>query len=151
MHLYVEGAIVSLIETALAYPGNIDLGQLSFPVKIDLAIALDRISPESKPALLALNRVRNALAHHPEATVTLEQVQGLIDALDPVQRIIATGVARRRLRAESDISTVLLSLFTALLEQLVGWQEFAANPTEQRARYQKTIKESAERIKDYEG
>jgi hypothetical protein len=145
VHLYIEAALVALIETALAYPGDIDLGQASFPFKVDLAIALDRISPRSKPGLIALNRFRNQLAHHPEATFTPDQIETLIEALDPLQRLVATELVGRMLRT-TDTAPILVTLFTVLMEQLRGWKAFAVIPTEQRTRYETTVQESSERL-----
>ncbi len=64
-HLYIEAALVQLIERALPYPD--DLGEetwrrLSFPGKLELGVALDVIDPRETSAYLKVNQLRNKIA-----------------------------------------------------------------------------------------
>jgi hypothetical protein len=97
---------------------------------------------------MALNRIRNQLAHHPEAALTPDQIHALIRSLDPLQRLVATELVGRRLRV-TDIAPILVTLFTVLMEQLRGWQAFAASPTEQRERYETTTQQSSQRLRRF--
>jgi hypothetical protein len=70
-HVAIEAALSEVIAQALPAAHEIELERISFPLKIDLAIALKAIRPESRPLLVVLNRVRNRFAH--EASATLEE------------------------------------------------------------------------------
>jgi hypothetical protein len=91
-HLYVEFELIRLIEAFFVEPSAIDLTRVSFPVKVDLAMAMGILPEEERPALMFLNRLRNKLAHNLEATVTEEEERALLNALTPEMR---SGVKNR--------------------------------------------------------
>ena len=70
-HVAIESALSELIAHALPSAHEVELERVSFPLKIDLAIGLRAIHPESRQLFLTLNKVRNRFAH--KATAILEE------------------------------------------------------------------------------
>jgi len=62
-HLYVESALIRLIEAALVRREALDVTRLPFLTKVNLAVALGKIEPKDRDAYAALNRLRNRFAH----------------------------------------------------------------------------------------
>ncbi len=62
-HLWVEAKLISALEQALPFPGLVDFGRFTFPQKVALAAGHGFIRADDVPAYLALNRLRNKLAH----------------------------------------------------------------------------------------
>jgi hypothetical protein len=85
-HLYVESKLIQLIEEALPDPGAIDLARLQFPIKLDLAVALELLSDSDKRAYAALNAVRNTMAHNADAGLLAADESRIYRALRPKER-----------------------------------------------------------------
>ena len=66
-HQYLETTLCALLSAKLSEPHAIELRRLGFPLKVDLAIALGTLHPDSRPAWLKINSVRNAFAHDASA------------------------------------------------------------------------------------
>lgn len=73
-HLYIEAALIQLIESALENPSEIDLDRLRFPSKVDLGIALGCLSGEARSGILSLNTLRNRVAHRLDYEVSQSDV-----------------------------------------------------------------------------
>lgn len=89
-HLYVEYNLIRLIEESIPHPQAINLTRFSFPLKIDLAIALGLLSPEEQPAYIALNRFRNKLAHNLEMEITKDDESDFFNTLNSTQRHVVS-------------------------------------------------------------
>lgn len=61
-HGELEIAIRVAIAEALAEPHELELERLSFPLKVDLAVALGVMRSAIRPLLLRLNKIRNDFA-----------------------------------------------------------------------------------------
>jgi hypothetical protein len=85
-HLYIEAALIKLVEHALNVPGAFNVARLDFPRKVELAIALGVLEEFQKPALLQLNRLRNKFAHDVEATISPQDESELISNLSDRDR-----------------------------------------------------------------
>jgi len=83
-HLYVEAELTKLLYEALPKPGAIDLSR--FPLKVDLAVALQLLWPEEKPAYIFLNKLRNKLAHNLDAEIGRTEEMEFFHTLCPRQR-----------------------------------------------------------------
>lgn len=80
----MEGALTDLIRAALEFPDEWpDLQRLSFPSKVALARALGALYLGGEP-LLALNRVRNRLAHDVAYEIGSTTVAVLLNAFPKV-------------------------------------------------------------------
>jgi hypothetical protein len=79
-HLFVESQLIQLLENALPDPGAIDLTRLNFPTKLDLAVALKLLSEAQKRGYLALNRLRNHLAHNMDVELSESDERRLYQA-----------------------------------------------------------------------
>lgn len=63
----IEVALRAVISEALDEPHKLEIEKLSFPLKVDLAIALRAINPQIRQTFLKLNRIRNNFAHDSRA------------------------------------------------------------------------------------
>lgn len=78
-HLYVEAELLDLLGESIAMvrPKAIDLGDLSFRKKIELAIALGLLAPENKRPFLELNALRNKVAHNLDLVISPDHIEKL--------------------------------------------------------------------------
>src|ERR1700676_1817672 len=88
-HLFVESQLIQLLEEALPDPGAIDLSRLNFPTKVDLAVALKLFSELRKRGYLALNKLRNHLAHNIDVELRESDERRLLQALTEEQKKLA--------------------------------------------------------------
>src|SRR5882757_5423407 len=51
-HLYLEHVLITAIRDALIFPDEVNVRQLSFPAKANLAVALGQLPRQLKPAAL---------------------------------------------------------------------------------------------------
>jgi hypothetical protein len=84
-HIYIESALIKLMEQGVPRPEAIDFARLNFPTKINLAVALGLLSEEEKPGYLALNKLRNKLAHDVEIEVGSDDEDALLRALNEAE------------------------------------------------------------------
>jgi hypothetical protein len=82
-HLYVEHFLTLVLSRALPDPDTLDVFDLRFPLKVDLAAALRVISIEEQDALKAINRIRNRFAHEPRAWFSDNDAGALWQTLSP--------------------------------------------------------------------
>ena len=85
-HQCVESALNRAIAASLAHSHVIEIKRMRFLLKVDLAIALDVIELESRPALVRLNTIRNRFAHEPNSSLRRSEAMQLYNALSPRQR-----------------------------------------------------------------
>lgn len=78
--LYVENEMIANLHLALPKSDQMDIGELGFPLKVDLLAALGIIAPEEKPAYLALYNLRNRMAHNVFGEITEEDEAHLMEA-----------------------------------------------------------------------
>ena len=87
-HLHVESRLNELISLRLSEPNQLDLSELSFPRRLDLAAALGCISASDKPPYLILNSLRNKLAHNLNYQVTTKDLHNLVNSMPSLIRNI---------------------------------------------------------------
>ena len=80
-HLYFEHVLITAIQDALEYPDEVNVRQLSFPAKLNLATALGQLPKEMKTAGSILNDLRNKIAHRIDFEFTSEDRDRLWYAL----------------------------------------------------------------------
>lgn len=80
-HLYIEWALISLIETKLQFPDRVDLGRFTFLQKIELAAAYGFIRPENVPSYNKINALRNKIAHRVDHELAASDVAELANTL----------------------------------------------------------------------
>jgi hypothetical protein len=150
-HLYIEAALTTLIETALPYPGEIesDDRRFGFEQKLDLAISLDLLDPNEKGAYGVLNQIRNKLAHHPEAFVSVGEVEKLITSLDAIQKAMVSSALKRQPLPGRDLAPILATLFLALYTRLAPAEAERPKPTDRRTRYAEGLREAKKQLQRY--
>jgi hypothetical protein len=84
-HLFIESKIVEMIQGKLTNPSVLELDKISFPLKLQLGVALGLLELEDLPAYKKINRLRNETAHKLNFEVTDEKIQDLISNLNPYQ------------------------------------------------------------------
>jgi hypothetical protein len=85
-HLYVEAMLNKLICLRFPFPKAIDLADMHYPIKVDLAVALGMLSKDDAGSFRALNKLRNRLAHNIEYRVTSKDVRELLGTISPTMR-----------------------------------------------------------------
>ena len=68
-HQFVETAVNAMISEALPAPHEVEIGRLTFGLKVDLAASLRLIQAESRPLYMAVNRLRNSLRTNREQSL----------------------------------------------------------------------------------
>ena len=92
---YVEIAVKEFIEAHLARPEDLENVHLDHFDRCALAVALG-LDPEFHSPLKALGKLRNTLAHQPEATtLTKGEVNNLYKALPPEMREMVSQLAKK--------------------------------------------------------
>ena len=84
--LYIEGAVRAVIATALPRPDALSIDRLDFPTKVRLMLALSILDESDVAPLLAMNALRNRLAHQLGTNATDEDVQAIVRSLSPTQK-----------------------------------------------------------------
>ena len=85
-HQALDKLLNTVLNSALPAPHEVEVEQLSFLLKVDLAIALTMLPQGYRGTFTAINRVRNQFAHDPNAVLD-EQIAAEIRATySPTQR-----------------------------------------------------------------
>lgn len=82
-HLFVESALISLIETKFLFPDRVDLARFSFQQKLDLALAHGFMWPEDEPSYRKLNALRNKIAHKLDYELDEQDIADISNCLGP--------------------------------------------------------------------
>lgn len=86
-HLAVEAVLTEALTTKMHLPQELRDMRLSFARKVQLATALGLIPDFEKPSFMALNAMRNSLAHQYHYVVTKEDADKLVSALPEQWRL----------------------------------------------------------------
>ncbi|MFI5165608.1 MAG: hypothetical protein ACHQQS_03230 [Thermoanaerobaculales bacterium] len=87
----IEGAVEELISESIPTSHRLELERLSFAFKLDLAVALGTLRPDSKGLFLKLSRVRNYYAH---------QFNSAQDYCPPVELLSSMSAVQRKMAGE---------------------------------------------------
>ncbi|MEA2887707.1 MAG: hypothetical protein QOD11_2067 [Bradyrhizobium sp.] len=123
-HLYFEHILVEAITGALTNPFEIDLRRLSFPAKLDLALALGVLPLEFRRIGNVLNEMRNKVAHRLDFEFGDEHQRLLWNALPDVIR--ANLLKHKSLPADRFLEIHIHSVLVALLSAAEGFRRRAA-------------------------
>jgi hypothetical protein len=74
------------VAEALTEPHELELERLTFPLKLDLAIALGIIPSDIRPLFLKLNKIRNTFAHNSRASFDSPEAQELLGTMPAPHR-----------------------------------------------------------------
>jgi hypothetical protein len=85
-HQSIEAALNAAISETLLEPHAIEIEQIGFSVKADLAVALRIIRADSLPLFTILNRTRNRFAHRAAATFQASDATDIRNCLSDWQR-----------------------------------------------------------------
>lgn len=84
-HLHMEARLIEIVEASLRRPERLDQLRLTFPKLLELAICVGLDDGLRKP-LLALNALRNAVAHNLQQKLTQERVSGIYNAFAQLEK-----------------------------------------------------------------
>lgn len=127
-HLRIENALIRYIESHLKCPSALKFNELRFPTKVGLAVALGALDEDRARVFLALNSVRNKIAHRSDFVLDDNSKNDLIDALTPnmkrdfIERLRAGAHTERERDALAGPEFPRVTLLQ-LLEFLVWWME----------------------------
>jgi hypothetical protein len=115
-HLYIEGELTKLLNEAFPKPEAIDLTRVSFPLKVDLAVAIGVLRPDEKPPYMTLNKLRNRLAHNLDAEVVKSDEMDLYNALSPYHKSLLHfgGVEIEKFATPDLLGRIIYILFSAM-------------------------------------
>jgi hypothetical protein len=117
-HLYVEAALIQLIEAALVNKQKFDPARLPFRMRVKLAVALGKIDPADACSLIALNSLRNQFAYDPNTQLTEKDELNIYNTLSPTQRNIVDSLRQPKMpfivRLRYDIVGLILMLWDRL-------------------------------------
>lgn len=85
-HLWIESALIEVIRDALKVPDALKMDRLSFPQKIDLAVALGVFDSKQAPAYMKINQLRNKVAHQLASAIGEPEELELIQILSEEQQ-----------------------------------------------------------------
>ena len=109
-HQFLETLLVLAISEALPVPHVVEVKRLAFPLKVDLAVALGKIPRDCRDGYLKINRVRNRVAHDPDAELAER------DALEAYNAL--SKRMREALGRPSDLDTEPLSILKRCIQML---------------------------------
>ena len=101
-HQFVEAAVNAMISEALPAPHEVEIGRLTFALKVDLAISLRLLRPDSRPLFMAITKVRNRFAHDPGAVFDSKESNDLCNTFSAFQRRLI-GQRPNQLSAPEDV------------------------------------------------
>lgn len=125
-HLKVESELITLIEADLQRPEALDLNDLNFPVKVDLAIAMNLIPKHYRPIMRRLNLLRNRFAHNLDSEVTQQDIDVMWGHLDEHSREVLREVDIKQKATVGQLGGILLVIY-------FGMQRFAQFHADRRA------------------
>jgi len=110
-HQCIEGLLTTAISDALSVPHAVEVADLSFPLKVDLAVGLGMLDGESRGGFLRLNKIRNAFAHSRGYAFTPKDASDLLNALSPKLRHMLKNWSRASPEPESVLRNCIAVLF----------------------------------------
>lgn len=118
-HLWLENAVVGLIEAEVQNAEVLSLGRMSFVNKLNLAEALGVLSSEDARSIRTINRIRNRLAHELDGEPTVQELVAIEESMTESQLSLASKLSRVRDEGESiRDSDVLVRLSMSILALL---------------------------------
>lgn len=85
-HLWLENALIDLIETEVENPRPLNMDRMSFANLVNLAESLGLLAKRDAGALKKVNKIRNNLAHKLHGEPTPEDISSLEKCLSKHQR-----------------------------------------------------------------
>ena len=76
-HLYIEQILERLIKKKIPKPNHLFKNQISFSLKLDLALSLNAIPEKYVGPIKSLNGIRNKYAHNANYQVTFDDLNAL--------------------------------------------------------------------------
>lgn len=133
-HLWLEACVNRALEVSFHDSTRLALERESFARKVNLAVALHAIPRDADRFLLAVNRLRNAIAHQLDREVTSEDVAQLKASIEGHLRVMYDEVPKS---SSPDLS--LLDEFKNMLLFMVMAIEHATMMREYEKTYQTEI------------
>jgi hypothetical protein len=130
-HLWIEQELVAAISAALRDPEQLEPGgqHLSFPVRVRLAAALGMIRPPEVGGYLALNRLRNRVAHRLGSDIQPSDARDLLNAIGRNARNVYDAVMAEEGREPDWLHSLrftLAVLYMGLHQERVALLEYLA-------------------------
>ena len=127
-HQTVEELLDLVLSESLHDPHALEIQQLGFALKVDLAVALGVVA--DRPVFLGLNKFRNRFAHRRTATLTVEDAADFFKAWSGHFRNLA---ARTEVKPDEDplevVREAVLVLAVLLSRQLATLRDNKAHAT----------------------
>lgn len=92
-HLYIEARLIQIIEYALPKPEYLDLNNMPFLRKLELAASTNWVNKETYEAIKQLNELRNRMSHRWHFQITEEDGNKLMMAVQQIKDLKGQPVA----------------------------------------------------------
>jgi hypothetical protein len=86
-HLWIEFLLNTALEDAMSQPSEMSLDRMSFPTRVDLAVALGILSRSEGNAYVQANWLRNRFAHDPDFLLDEQSVERVWNSIPVELRI----------------------------------------------------------------
>lgn len=107
-HLFIERIIEALIRKNIKNPEVLFKQQLSFSLKLNLAISLGLITQKYVTPIKALNKLRNQYAHDGNYNVTVKELLQLKYHWEPIQKKAFETAVKKGIEDATMIATLFL-------------------------------------------
>ena len=111
-HLYVEAALIRMIEAAMLKKEALDVAKIQFRTKLRLAIALGKLDARHEPAIAALNTLRNRFAHNLASQLNERDELNLYNSLSDEPSLLADSLRKADLpfltRLRCDVMAIIM-------------------------------------------
>lgn len=119
-HLWLENALIDLIEAEVANPQPLKKRRISFFNRVNLAESLGLLVPSDVATLMKINSIRNRLAHNLHGEPTLGDISALEKGLSHHQRVLARAMLdSNEFHEKSTESDPVVRLAIAILALLI--------------------------------
>ncbi len=117
-HLYVEAALVRLIESAIVDKKALDVARLPFRAKVKFAKALGKLDSADARVVDVLGRLRDKFAHDLNTQLSAQDELDVHNAMSPRQRKIADALRNQTTdflsRLRCDLIAIIVTLHGVL-------------------------------------
>jgi hypothetical protein len=118
-HIALEAVLDIAIAESFERPEEIDLERFRFPQKVDLAVALGVIPPDSRAPYDSLNRVRNDFSHRLTLTLDARRASQLLRSLSRRQRALTSPASLRHAISRLAIVQLVVTVLYRELRQAI--------------------------------
>lgn len=117
-HSALDAMLSDAIAKAIPAAHEVELSRLSFPLKVDLAVATGMLGRECRPSMLGINKLRNQFAHTHDSVFTARQAAELRSTMSEAQRQALEGEIDGKPNPSLILNRILTLLYIELDQRM---------------------------------